>query len=373
MAAEIFSAPGRVNLIGEHTDYTGGFVLPMAIDFQTRASAHTADDPNLLEVTSVNFAESAKYRFSEFPEHGRRHWSDYPVGVIAMLRRRGIPVSGLRLEIEGDVPLGAGLSSSASVEVATALAVLSLTGISLSPTEIPTLCQAAENEFAGGACGIMDQFAVANARAGHALLLDCRSLNFELLKLPEDASIVVCNSMVKHTVAHGIYGDRRGEVEHGQAALASHLPHVSSLRDATVADLESVREFMTAESYARCHHIITENGRVMLAKRALLAGDLQEFGRLMYQAHASFRDDFAASCEEVDALVELARDIQGCFGARITGGGFGGCTVNLVVREHAEAFREKLVAAYRNKTGILAECYITSAADGALARNASCS
>ena len=236
------------------------------------------------------------------------------------------------------------------------------------PAEIATLCQAAENNFVGGACGIMDQFVSVNGQADHALLLDCRSLEYELLKLPESVDIVICNSMVKHEVAHGEYGDRRGEVERGQAALAAAVPQAKQLRDATLEDLEFARGKMSPESFARCRHIITENARVLEAKKALMAGDVFQFGQLMYAAHASFRDDFAASCEEVDLLVAAAHDLPGCFGARITGGGFGGCTVNVVERAQAPAFREALVAAYQEKTGIRADCYTSRASDGAMAR-----
>ncbi len=362
-----YSAPGRVNLIGEHTDYTGGLVLPMAIEFETRATIKSTDD-GLLHLTARNFNETASYDLAAYPMKGRHHWSDYPVGVIGLLRQRGVPVTGLQLELEGDVPPNAGLSSSASVEVATAIAVLQNAKVAIPPAEIATLCQAAENNFVGGACGIMDQFVSVNGTAGHALLLDCRSLEYELLELPESISVVICNSMVKHEVAHGEYGDRRGEVEAGQSALVSVVPHIKQLRDATLDDLESARASMSPESFARCRHIITENARVLEAREALQTGDIARFGQLMYAAHASFRDDFAASCHEVDVLVELARDLPGCFGARITGGGFGGCTVNLVAHAHAAAFKESLIARYQEKTGIVAECYVSRASDGAIAR-----
>ena len=362
-----YSAPGRVNLIGEHTDYTGGFVLPMAIEFETRATIKTTDD-GLLHLTARNFDETVSYDFAAYPKKGRHHWSDYPAGVIGLLRQRGVSLTGLQIELEGDVPPNAGLSSSASVEVATAIAVLQNAGFNMPSAEIALLCQAAENNFVGGACGIMDQFVSVNGTADHALLLDCRSLEYELLQLPESISVVICNSMVKHEVAHGEYGDRRGEVEAGQAALAAVVPHAKQLRDATLEDLESARTAMSPESFARCRHIITENARVLEARETLLAGDIDRFGELMYAAHASFRDDFAASCAEVDVLVELARDLPGCYGARITGGGFGGCTVNIVERTQAAAFEKSLLARYQEKLGIAAECYISRASDGAIAR-----
>ena len=365
--AQRATAPGRVNLIGEHTDYTGGFVLPMAIDFETVATA-TPLEGTAIHLVSQNFGETVTLEAANFPEHGRGHWSDYPAGVIAQLRARGLRVEGVSLQLEGDVPLGAGLSSSASVEVATAVALLKHLGTTLPPAEIATLCRAAENDFVGGSCGIMDQFVITNGRAGHALLLDCRSLDFELLPIPDAVKVVICNSMVKHTVAHGEYGDRSDEVATGQAILAAAIPGVAMLRDVTLADLESCRGRMSPEVFARCRHIITENARVLRARVALQAHDLAAFGQLMREAHVSFRDDFAASCMEVDTLVEIAGTLPGCFGARITGGGFGGCTVNVVAAEQAERFRETLVAEYQHRLGIVADCYISRASDGAIAR-----
>lgn len=362
-----FAAPGRVNLIGEHTDYTGGFVLPMAIEFQTVARIRPQAGKRATFV-SLNYVETSEYELDAPPAHGRGHWSDYPMGVAWALTRKGISIPGFTMELSGDVPLGAGLSSSASVEVAAAMALLHHAGATLPPAEIATTCRDAENLFVGGACGIMDQFVITAGRAGRVLLLDCRSLDYELLPLPASVKIVICNSMVQHTVAHGEYGDRRGEVEAGQAAIRRARPEIESLRDATVADLEACRSLMSAESYARCRHIITENARVQRARVALQAGDLANFGTLMYEAHASFRDDFAASCPEIDTLVEIARTLPGCYGARITGGGFGGCTVNLVAAEGADSFRETLVQQYRQQLGIEAESYISAASDGAIAR-----
>lgn len=365
--AGAYAAPGRVNLIGEHTDYTGGFVLPMAIDFETVARISPRAD-RMLHLRSESFGDAPTYSLDDFPAYGRRHWSDYPAGVVKMLREAGVDVEGFDLVLSSNVPLGAGLSSSASVEVATAIAVLQRAGAMLPAAEIALLCQRAENQFVGGSCGIMDQFISVNGRRGHALMLDCRSLEFELLPLPASVSIVICNSMVKHEVAHGEYGDRRGEVEEGQAAIHAMRPEITLLRDATLADLEAARGTMSDAAFHRCRHIITENARVLKARPALESGDLRTFGELMIEAHASFRDDFAASCAEVDALVEMALTLPGCFGARITGGGFGGCTVNVVARDRAEGFREALVAGYQERFGITAECYISGAADGALAR-----
>ncbi|WP_433965585.1 galactokinase [Tunturiibacter gelidiferens] len=213
----------------------------------------------------------------------------------------------------------------------------------------------------------MDQFVVAGAVAHRAMLLDCRSLNFELLPLPEQVRVVICNSMVKHAVATGEYGDRRDEVESGQAVLQRERPRVQLLRDATLEDLEACKSKMSAASFARCRHIITENQRVLDAREALLHKDMTQFGRIMVEAHKSMRDDFAASCEEVDTLVEIAMRQSECFGARITGGGFGGCTVNVVRAELAEQFVQTLKEQYAAKTGIDAQCFVSAPSDGALA------
>ncbi len=368
-AGNTFTAPGRVNLIGEHTDYTGGLVLPMAIDFATTATIEPATG-NTVTFLSENFGEHAEYDLAQFPSHGREHWSDYPAGVLWVLRGKGIDVPAFTITLNGNVPLGSGLSSSASIEVATAMAILHHAGVTLPGTEIATLCRSAENDFVGGSVGIMDQFVSVYGRSGHAVLVDCRSLAFEYLPLPPSVSVVICNSMVKHTVAHGEYGDRNGEVMAGQAVIARERPSTPSLRDATLADLEACRSLMSPASFLRCRHVITENARVERARIALLAGDLKAFGQLMAEAHISFRDDFAASSPEIDKLVEIAGALPGCFGARITGGGFGGCTVNLVAAEQAEAFRHELVRRYKDALGLDAESYISGAADGALARQA---
>jgi len=361
-----YSAPARVNLIGEHTDYTGGLVMPMAIGFRTVAAISARDDGQAV-FYSANYKESRTFDISSLEKAPVGDWSDYAAGVLWSLKQAGISSGGFDMSIEGDVPLGAGLSSSASVEVAVAMAILSRAGVSLPLEKVATLCRRAENEYVGAKSGIMDQFIVAGGVEHRAMMLDCRSLNFELLPLPEDVCVVIANSMVKHAVATGEYGNRSDEVEAGQAVLRRERPGIELLRDATVADLEACREKMSAESFARCKHIITENARVLAARDALLAGDMKRFGDLMIAAHASMRDDFAASCVEVDTLVEIANRQEGCFGARITGGGFGGCTVNVVKAELATKFVEQVKHEYEQAVGIKADCFISSPSDGALA------
>jgi galactokinase len=362
---KLFEAPARVNLIGEHTDYTGGFVMPMAIDFHTSAVISPREDDRML-FYSENYKAEAVFEKEDLERGRREHWSDYPAGVAWSLRKEGVEFGGFNMTLVGDVPLGAGLSSSASVEVATAMAIQALAGVSLPLEKVATLCRRAENEYVGAKSGIMDQFVVAGAVAHRAIMLDCRSLEFDLLPLPDDTRVVIANSMVKHAVATGEYGSRRDEVEAGQAVLRKELGR-ELLRDASVADLEACREKMSPESFARCKHIITENARVLEAREALLAGDMKRFGELMVKAHASFRDDFAASCSEVDTLVEIALRQPGCIGARITGGGFGGCTVNVVSVTEAEAFVVAVRREYAQATTIEADCFICEPTDGALA------
>ncbi len=363
-----FLAPGRVNLIGEHTDYTGGFVLPVAIDFCTVAVISPREDGKAV-FFSQNYMEQAEYSVGELAgtPRPRGHWSDYPAGVAWSLMQEGIALGGFNLSLSGNVPLGAGLSSSASAEVATALALLACAGVSMPQEKIAVLCRRAENEYVGAKCGIMDQFVVSCGAEGHALLLDCRSLDYELLPVPEDVRIVICNSMVRHAHATGGYGNRRDEVEAGQRALQQCRPGIELLRDATLEDLEACADKMPREAYLRCRHILTENRRVLEARGALLQGDLARFGALMAEAHISFRDDFASSCEEVDTLVEIAQKLPGCIGARITGGGFGGCTVNLVKKDEAESFMQAVREQYKAATGITADVYICLASAGARA------
>ena len=366
MEGRIFAAPARVNLIGEHTDYTGGFVMPMAIDFQTVAVVSARGDGRAV-FYSANYDEEASYEIASLTRTPEGRWSDYPAGVLWSLREEGVAVGGFNMSLVGDVPLGAGLSSSASVEVATAMALLGLARVELQLEKVATLCRRAENEYVGAKSGIMDQFASAGCVANRAMLLDCRSLGYEQLPLPDQVRVVICNSMVKHAVATGEYGDRSSEVLAGQAILLRERRGVELLRDATLEDLEACRSLMTEASFKRCRHIITENLRVMEARETLLHGDVARFGALMVEAHVSVRDDFAASCEEVDELVKIAMEQAECFGARITGGGFGGCSVNVVRAEATEEFVATVKREYAAKTGIEADCFVSMPADGAFA------
>jgi galactokinase len=360
----IYVAPGRVNLIGEHTDYAEGFVMPAAINFATLAGISPRGDGKIA-IFSENYGQVRYFDAAELPPAAAKHWTDYPLGVMATLAGEGHAMRGFSLSLWGDVPLGSGLSSSASVEVATALAVTGLLGVDYPGPVLARLCQRAENEFVGASCGIMDQFISANGARDHALLIDCRDLSFKPVPIPGQVALVIANTMVKHAIAGGEYATRRAEVEAACAVITSHRPEVRFLRDATVRDLEKWGGEMTPNSFKRARHVVTENARTVAAAEALILSDLNELGRLMAEAHTSFSQDFEASCEEADAMVELAQDLPGLIGARLTGGGFGGCTINLVDESHAVEFQQRLAERYAGHTGIVPQIHICCASRGA--------
>ena len=340
---QIFRAPGRVNLIGEHTDYNEGLVMPAAIDFYTTVAIAPRSDTKV-NVRSQSFEETVSFDLDHDlrPKHS---WSDYVVGVIDQIRRSGECLHGADILIRGDVPIGAGLSSSAAIEVAVGFALLSAKHSTIERTQLALLCQRAENEFVGMRCGIMDQFISCNGRRDHALMLDCRSLQFKLLPLAPSARMVICNTMVKHQHASGEYNQRRTACEEGVRILRKQLPGVRSLRDVTPEQLEQHREALPAVIYRRCRHVVSENLRVESAAEALEANDLPAFGKLMGESHKSLRDDYEVSSRELDVMVEIASKQAGAYGSRMTGGGFGGCTINLVASEQADAFRKRIASA----------------------------
>lgn len=360
---EIFAAPGRVNLIGEHTDYAEGFVMPAAIDFATLAGISPRTDGKIA-IYSENFREECTFDAAALPS-ARQHWSDYPLGVMSILVGEGHRMTGFSLSLFGDVPVGSGLSSSAAIEVATALAVTSLLKVHYPGPQLARLCQRAENEFVGSSCGIMDQFISANGEENHALLLDCRDLSFRLAPIPANVALVIANTMVKHSVAGGEYTSRRAQVEEAASVIARHRPEVRFLRDATVEDLKKWGGEMSPNALKRARHVITENARTVAAAEALIHHDLKELGRLMAEAHESYSKNFEASCAEADTMVKLANEIPGLIGARLTGGGFGGCTINLVEQNEARRFAQALGASYADATGITPQIHICHASSGA--------
>jgi len=358
-----YRAPGRVNLIGEHTDYNDGFVLPAAIDFSTAVTVSPRDD-RIIEVSSSHFSDRTSFDLNEPSPEPRRHWSDYVRGVAITLEEAGYRLRGAELRIDSDVPIGAGLSSSAAIEVATGYALLRQSGFDVSGVELARLCQRAENNFVGMRCGIMDQFIACHGQKERALLLDCRSLEYRPVPLPQEFHLVICNTMIKHELAAGEYNKRRAECEAGVRQLSQHHKGVSALRDVTLDQLESERHNLPAAVYDRCRHVITENARVLEAASALERGDVAEMGRLMYESHRSLRDDYEVSCDELDLMVDLARVLPGVYGARMTGGGFGGCTVNLVANNTIEEFKKQIARNNESRVGITPGLYICQAADG---------
>lgn len=362
----MYRAPGRVNLIGEHTDYNDGFVMPAAIGFYCWVAASPRQDRKLV-ISSQEFPEKIEIDLSSGAFRPSQRWSDYPVGVAAQLEKAGFQLKGANLLIHGEVPIGAGLSSSASIEVATALALAAESGLSIDRVQLAQICQLAENEFVGMRCGIMDQFISLHGRANHALMLDCRSLQFELVPIPESVKLVICNTGVKHKLAGGEYNRRREECEVAVRSLAKALPGIRALRDVSAEELEQHRELLSQVVYKRARHVVKENARVLDGMEALRAGDLQRFGECMAESHESLRDLYEVSCAELDVMVELANRQPGVYGARMTGGGFGGATINLVDAQRAGAFAESMASAYQKETGIVPTILVCMPADGASA------
>ena len=361
--AAVYRAPGRVNLIGEHTDYNDGFVLPAAIEFSCWVAIAPREDRKLV-LYSENFSELHEADLDALPPHGSGLWADYAVGVAAMLERAGNRLRGANIYISGDIPLGAGLSSSAAIEVSVGYALLDTARLRIDRTSLALACRLAENEFVGAHVGIMDQFVSCHGRSGHALLIDCRSLEFRLFPLPRDLTLVICNSMVKHAIAAGEYNTRRAECEEGVARLKKALPEIRALRDVSLQQLQEHRGLLADTVYRRCRHIVTENTRVLEYVDALQRGETQKLATLMAESHRSLRDDFQVSCAELDTLVDIAARQPGVHGSRMTGGGFGGCTINLVESDHTAEFQRAVAQEYLSATGHRPDIYITVASQG---------
>jgi galactokinase len=359
----IVSAPGRVNLIGEHTDYNDGFVLPMAIDRKISIGGSLRDDEEVC-LYSLNFQEMARFPISSLKKEGK--WTDYVQGVIDELLKAGEPVRGFNAVLYGNVPLGSGLSSSAAIEVATAFFLANLNDIGLSPEEIAKLCQRAENRFVGMNCGIMDQFISRLGQAGHALYLDCRDLRYQLVPFDLDRYVVaICNSNVKRQLVDSAYNERRAQCEKGVRLLQAKLGNIMALRDVSSEQLEENKSLLPPLVYQRCRHVITENERVKKAVSVLQQGNISSFGDLLNQSHESLCTDYEVSCEELNHLVAIARQVDGTVGSRMTGAGFGGCTVNIVRESALEEFNTTILEEYEKCTGITAEIYVSRAEDGA--------
>ena len=362
--AAVVRAPGRVNLIGEHTDYNDGHVLPVAIDRSVLVAAAPRDDQQVV-IHALDFDESVEFSLDDIRPDQAQTWSNYQRGVAYFLEERGFELPGLNAVVVGDVPIGSGLSSSAAVEVSMAYTWQVLADFKLGRVELALLCQRAENEFVGMNCGIMDQFVSALGQRDHALLIDCRSLDYQPVPLPPGAAVVVADTMKRRGLVDSEYNTRRQECEEGVRILQRYLPEVRSLRDVSVDQFKAQSSKLKIQKVRqRCRHVIYENERVLKSVAALRAGDLAAFGRLMNASHVSLRDDYQVSCAELDIMVEAAWKVDGVYGSRMTGAGFGGCTVSLVAEEAIEDFRAQVAAAYEEATGIVPQIYVCRAEDG---------
>lgn len=368
--AFVARAPGRVNLLGEHVDYNDGFVLPAAIDRATYIAFSPADS-ELTTLWAADFDKRAVFSPRTLPaqtEPGGSplpDWARYPAGMMWALVGAGLETPAVDAVFASDVPRGSGLSSSASVEMAFGVAWQQLGGWELAPMELAKLGQRAENQYVGVNCGIMDQFASACGVENRLLLLDCRSLEWETLTLPEGVSIVVADTTVRRKLTSGEYNNRRAACEQAVQLLQAGLPGICSLRDVSPADFNRLAGTLPVEVEKRARHVVEEIERTRQAIPLLQAGDMARFGELMNACHASLRDLYEVSCLELDVMSDVAQSLTGCYGARLTGAGFGGCTVNLVAQEQAEAFAQALAAGYESRTGLHPEIYICKASAGA--------
>lgn len=343
-------APGRVNLLGGHTDYNDGFVLPTTIDRSVHVALRERDDDTVL-LHSVNFDEEVEYSLGGAETAELPSWARYVVGIAAELKRRGAALQGFEAVLSGNVPLGAGLSSSAALEVAVAAGLKELFSIEIDSVETATLCQHVEQEYIGVDCGIMDQFSSRIGQAGHALFLDCRSLDYQHLPLPMDeVCLVVADSGVRRKLASSKYNERRKECEEAARIFQHHVnSEIRSLRDVSAEMLEEGVPQLSQTLFRRARHVVTENQRVEQGADLLAQGKLEAFGTLMSASHASLKSDYEVSCAELDCLAETATNTKGALGARMTGAGFGGCTVTLVRREALSRLKQALTTRYQER------------------------
>ena len=361
-ATTFVQAPGRVNLIGEHTDYNDGFVMPCAIDYQAVVACAKRSDGivRLISVDYDNVQDSFSVDVIIKPTDDKL-WANYMRGVVHFIKKAGYSIGGADIAITGNVPLGAGLSSSAALEIVTGQAMKVLYDLSVSQSELALIGQASEHNFAGCNCGIMDQMISACGEKGHALLLDCRSLETKAVHIPDGVSIMIVNSNVPHSLVDGAYNSRRQQCEEASAILGK-----VALRDATLEELNASRIEKKSDIYKRAHHVISENNRTQACADALIAGDLQKVGEHMYASHDSMRDDFEITVPEIDYIVEVLSEVLGTKGGvRMTGGGFGGCCVALMPTDMVEGAKRAIEAKYEAQTGIKESIYICSPQDGA--------
>jgi len=343
---QVFSAPGRVNLIGEHTDYNEGFVLPFAIGFRTYAACAARDDRSI-SIYTKTLDRSAEFSLDEPPREKKKDWSMYIRGIAAVLERRGVRLNGANIVIDSDIPFGAGLSSSAALEVSSGFALWSLASGDVEVRDIAYAGQQVEHDFIGVRSGLMDQLTSALGRGNNALLIDCRTNSVEYVPLQlSGLRLVICDTKVKHDLAASAYNQRREECEQGVDLLSGHLADIRSLRDVSIADFEGHESALPDPIRKRCRHVVTENARVLATVGAIKRRDFGEVGRLMYLSHDSLRDDYEVSSSELDLLVDTASRLTYVLGARMTGGGFGGCTINLIEGNRYSEFEKEIRRAY---------------------------
>jgi galactokinase len=368
--AHIARAPGRVNLLGEHVDYNDGFVLPAAIDRATYV-AFSPNDSDRTTLVAVDFDQTASFSTQTIPPKTQTdgsplpEWTLYPAGVMWALNENQLKTPGMNAVYASDVPRGSGLSSSASVEMAFVVAWQTLGGWNLPSMQRALLGQKAENQYVGVNCGIMDQFASACGVENRLLLLDCRSLEWKTIPLPKDISIVIADTKVRRKLTSGEYNKRRAACEEAVRLLRQDLPEIQSLRDVSVEAFHRLAGKLPEVVSKRARHVVEEIARSNQAEALLEAGNIQHFGELMNECHVSLRDLYEVSCPELNVMARIAQSLEGCYGARLTGGGFGGCTANLVAREKAEEFSQALAKGYQAETGYPPEIYITRASNGA--------
>ena len=359
----IVAAPGRVNLIGEHVDYNDGFVLPLAIERYTVIAARIArENGSTADIYSVDMDQQVELSVTHAVKRDDSHWSNYIAGVlVGMVEGKGMTIPGFQAVAQSNVPIGGGLSSSAALEVATATLIEAMVGESLPLNEKAKVCQKAEHEFAGVPCGIMDQFSSALCTAGHVLLLDCRDESFQQIPFADpDVVILIVNSEVKHTLSGGEYADRRSQCEQALKVLGA-----KSYREVSLQQLLEKKDLLGEVNFKRAHHVVAEIARTVKTAEALKKNSWQSVGALMYASHESLRDDFEVSCKELDVLVEIASKTDGVIGARMTGGGFGGCIVALVHRDNADSISDSICRQYQSQTGIEPTAFTTRPARGA--------
>ncbi|RZJ76159.1 MAG: galactokinase [Flavobacterium sp.] len=359
----LIKSPGRINIIGEHTDYNDGFVMPAAINKAIYVAVSQRDDQEI-HLYSESYQQKHIASIDQI-EKTDKSWANYILGVADQIKKRGFQFSGFNLYLDGNVPLGAGLSSSAALECATAFAIKHLNNLDISQMDLALISQKAEHEFAGVNCGIMDQFASVFGKKDQAVMLDCRSMKYEYIPLKLDGyKLVLLNTNVKHSLADSAYNERRSQCEQGVAWIKEHEPTVNSLRDVNLELLEKHVKPKDSQVYQKCAFIVKEIDRVVKAADQLANGNLNALGNLMFATHEGLSKDYEVSCKELDFLVDFVKDFDGVLGARMMGGGFGGCTINIVKDDRIDSLIDQIKIAYSNSFDLKLEAYVVETGDG---------